>query len=264
MLAQGLLLALLPLVYAQAYGGSGGSSSSSSSSSPSSTVAAAAESASPSSGVHDVDVGEDGVFAYTPNTLKASVGDTVNFHFYPLNHSVVQSSFNSPCTPLQGGIFSGFHPSSNDEAVSHYPPSSRLLPLDQCAYANRKAQMFSVTINDTNPIWLYCAQTVKSHCQSGMVMVINPPASGNTLAAYKSAAANTHTSTSPATIQGGVVLPNKDSDNSTASTSGSPSSSSTSVAASSSPTGDAPMGRKVEWAFMGVVLLATGWAWTLM
>jgi hypothetical protein len=35
--------------------------------------------------------------------------------------------------------------------------------------------MFSVTLNDTNPHWLYCAQTALNHCQSGMVMVINPP-----------------------------------------------------------------------------------------
>lgn len=34
---------------------------------------------------------------------------------------------------------------------------------------------FSITINDTNPIWLYCSQTELSHCQAGMAMVINPP-----------------------------------------------------------------------------------------
>jgi hypothetical protein len=35
--------------------------------------------------------------------------------------------------------------------------------------------MFTITINDTNPIWLYCSQTQGSHCQAGMAMVINPP-----------------------------------------------------------------------------------------
>lgn len=33
--------------------------------------------------------------------------------------------------------------------------------------------VFTLTINDTNPIWLYCAQV--GHCQAGMVAVINPP-----------------------------------------------------------------------------------------
>jgi len=38
------------------------------------------------------------------------------------------------------------------------------------------AQMpvFTVMINDTKPIWLYCGQTSPvSHCQKGMVMAIN-------------------------------------------------------------------------------------------
>lgn len=135
--------------------------------------------------------------------------------------------------------------------------------------------MFTVTINDTNPIWLYCSQTIASHCQNGMSMVINPPTTGNTLAKYQAAAKSVKVSTSPATIQGGVVVPNKsddddDSSESSASAKGSgsasktPTTASSSSAASPSPTGDAPLGKKVEWAFMSVALLATGWAWALM
>jgi uncharacterized cupredoxin-like copper-binding protein len=33
--------------------------------------------------------------------------------------------------------------------------------------------VFTVTVNDTNPIWFYCG--VPTHCQAGMVGVINPP-----------------------------------------------------------------------------------------
>jgi plastocyanin len=138
MLAQAFLLVLLPLALAQGYGGSGGSSTSSTSTAPS-TVAAAAASATPSSDSdsdatsHNVDVGEDG-FVFTPATLKAAVGDTVNFHFYPLNHSVTQSSFDAPCTPLQAGIFSGFHPSSKDQAVSCFPSA---LSLQGSAHLSR-------------------------------------------------------------------------------------------------------------------------------
>jgi hypothetical protein len=32
---------------------------------------------------------------------------------------------------------------------------------------------FTITINDTKPLWLYCAQG--KHCENGMVMVINEP-----------------------------------------------------------------------------------------
>jgi hypothetical protein len=94
-------------------------------------------------------------------------------------------------------------------------------------------------------------------------MVINPPSGGNTLAAYQSASKNTNMSISPAVVQGGVVLPNKKEGSETGSASGSGSSSPT-AAQSSKPTGDAPLGRKVEWAFIGVALVATGWAWTMM
>jgi hypothetical protein len=48
--------------------------------------------------------------------------------------------------------------------------------------------VFSVLVNDTNPIWLYCGQV--GHCQKGMAMVINENESSNkTLEAYKAAAA---------------------------------------------------------------------------
>jgi hypothetical protein len=48
--------------------------------------------------------------------------------------------------------------------------------------------VFSVLVNDTNPIWIYCGQV--GHCQKGMAMVINEKAGSNkTLEAYKAAAA---------------------------------------------------------------------------
>jgi hypothetical protein len=48
--------------------------------------------------------------------------------------------------------------------------------------------VFSVLVNDTNPIWMYCGQV--GHCEKGMAMVINENESSNkTLEAYKAAAA---------------------------------------------------------------------------
>ncbi|KAF8539547.1 hypothetical protein BDD12DRAFT_837679 [Trichophaea hybrida] len=51
---------------------------------------------------------------FTPDDIKADVGSFVEFQFYPSNHSVAESSFDSPCEPLTGSqtIFSGFQPVS--------------------------------------------------------------------------------------------------------------------------------------------------------
>jgi hypothetical protein len=43
---------------------------------------------------------------------SASPGDTVSFKFHPKNHTVTQSSFEAPCTPLYGGIDTGLCVSS--------------------------------------------------------------------------------------------------------------------------------------------------------
>jgi len=185
-----LALAFSTLTVAQyGGGGSGGASSTATSAAPSAT-------STTTNNVTDVLVGNGGL-VFTPNTVQAKVGDTINFHFYPTGHSVAESAFNSPCSYMKGGIWSGSVSSSSGVA----------------------ANMFSVTINDTNPHWLYCAQTIASHCQNGMVMVINPPAdSQDTLAAYKSAAAGTKVSTAGTVVEGGVIEANAASP-STASTS---------------------------------------------
>jgi plastocyanin len=48
-----------------------------------------------------VNAGQNG-FTYTPNTLTANVGDTVEFHFFTNFHTVVQGDFDTPCA--QGSI----------------------------------------------------------------------------------------------------------------------------------------------------------------
>jgi plastocyanin len=111
MLARALLLALLPFAYGQAYGGGAASSSTSMSSSTAATPAAT------SSGVHSVDVGKDGL-VFTPNTVMAAVGDKIQFYYFPQSHSVVESAFSSPCSPLSNGIYSGLVPVSSGESVS--------------------------------------------------------------------------------------------------------------------------------------------------
>ena len=49
-------------------------------------------------------------------------------------------------------------------------------------------KVFTIMVNDTKPLWMYCA--TKDHCQKGMVMAINAPQSGEkTFASYKALAA---------------------------------------------------------------------------
>jgi len=132
-----------------------------------------------------VNVGQNGL-AYSPNSISASVGDVLQFTFFPTNHSVVMGDFGNPCAPAAtGGFFSGFMPVGSGEG----------------------AQIFSVTVNSTDPIVFYCAQTAGSHCQSGMAGVVNA-AGGMTLAAYQSAAKSAGTSTAPPSAFGGALSAN--------------------------------------------------------
>ncbi len=140
-----LLLAALPFTLAQ-YGDNSSPKSSS-------TVAAAAAQTSSSSGpVHTVKVG-DGSLQFSPSTISAKVGETVEFHFFPNTHSVAQSTFAKPCTPLANGtsFFSGGIKTASGE----------------------NANTFTITVNSTAPIWFYCG--FPSHCEAGMAGVINPP-----------------------------------------------------------------------------------------
>jgi plastocyanin len=42
-------------------------------------------------------------------------------------------------------------------------------------------------VKTTDPLWVYCGQTNPiSHCGAGMVFAVNPPATGNTFAAFQS------------------------------------------------------------------------------
>jgi plastocyanin len=102
----------------------------------------------------DVTVGKGGQLTFVPETLNALAGDTVTYHFFAKNHSVVQSSFADPCHPLStGGFFSGFTPATSQDTEA---PTT-----------------FQITVNDTKPVWVYCGQTMGNHCQNGMVSAIN-------------------------------------------------------------------------------------------
>ena len=63
-----------------------------------------------------IGVGEGGL-VFKPESVTADVGDLLQFHFYPRNHSVVQGSFSTPCQPLAGGAYSGFEVVAAGEGV---------------------------------------------------------------------------------------------------------------------------------------------------
>lgn len=152
--------------------------------------------------------GSNGSFTFTPNSLTEPKGTVVQFsfnpavsldntnfsqlhvqelnHFYPQNHSVVQSSFDKPCVPLEGGGFSsGFIP-------TQVRPSGAL---------------FNIKVTDDKPIWFYCGQG--RHCQSGMVGSVNAPTQGNTLAAFIANAKSVNASSIPPKApQGGTLVVN--------------------------------------------------------
>lgn len=71
------------------------------------------------------------------------------------NHSVVQSTYESPCSPrtranANAFFYSGYIPSASGEA----------------------AISFLLTVNDTDPIYFYSSQA--QECQAGMVGIIRP------------------------------------------------------------------------------------------
>jgi plastocyanin len=84
-----------------------------------------------------VKVGSSGL-AFDPPSTNATNGDTVTFVFYPKNHTVTQSTFAAPCQAMSGGVDSGF----------------------QAVAANASnVPSFSITVNNTQPLWFYCRQT---------------------------------------------------------------------------------------------------------
>ncbi|KAF2629335.1 Cupredoxin, partial [Macroventuria anomochaeta] len=133
---------------------------------------------------HKVAVGtKTGELLFKPDTITAAEGDTVTFRFWPKNHSIAQAAFNSPCTPLNNGFWSGFVPTTDTQNVANWTFT------------------YEVT-NASAPIWFYCTQG--KHCQNGMVGVINPPATGaRTLAAFKNASAEADNNVSP-TVKAGT------------------------------------------------------------
>jgi len=138
---------------------------------------------------HRVLAGFNGLH-FEPENIVAEIGDLIEVHFNPMNHSFAQSSFSKPCVPISDdAIFSGFQPTTSGEAPN----------------------AFTIVVKDKLPLWFYCAQTKGNHCQMGMSMVVNQNFDGGaTLAAYKEMSAWTGISVAPPKVgNGGVLAPPK-------------------------------------------------------
>ncbi|ORY64354.1 Cupredoxin [Pseudomassariella vexata] len=108
--------------------------------------------------VHVVSVSSSNAsLTFSPDNLQVPAGDMIQFQFRAGNHSVVQSNFDNPCTPISmhtntTGIFSGYQPVAASSAMGMVPT-------------------YTIMVSDTTPLWFYCSQG--KHCQAGMVMVVN-------------------------------------------------------------------------------------------
>ncbi|KAF1980079.1 hypothetical protein BU23DRAFT_443963 [Bimuria novae-zelandiae CBS 107.79] len=134
--------------------------------------------------------GPNGSLTFSPDNVKAAVGDLVQFQFHPKNHSVVQSTFDQPCVPIQNvmpnmttAFFSGF------------------MPTNASLRATSQVLTYTIRVMDTKPVWFYCSQA--KHCQGGMVGAINAAETGNkTMSAFKALAASATENLSPGQAPG--------------------------------------------------------------
>ncbi|KAF2816061.1 Cupredoxin [Mytilinidion resinicola] len=148
----------------------------------SATVAAAAGQET----VHVVQVGgTNGSTIFSPNSVIAAAGDLVQFQFNKKNHSVVQSTFDQPCVPIQNVM-----PNKTDAFFSGFMANNHTFG------ASGVQLVYTIRVKDTKPIWFYCSQA--KHCQSGMVGAINAATSGNkTVQAFAALAALAPANLSP-------------------------------------------------------------------
>jgi len=190
--------------------------------------------------VHVITVsGTSNVLSFTPNNVTANVGDMLQFQFGVGNHTVTQSDFDHPCTPLsqstgQSGLFSGFMPVAAGAST---------IPT------------YTVLVNATTPMWIYCSQA--KHCQSGMVMVVNEATTKNatrSLANYKAGAAKATANLAPSAVSNGTDGTTTNSTSTSGSSGSSSSGSSTTTGSGSAATG-AASGYKVPAV---TILLALG------
>ena len=92
-----------------------------------------------------------------PYLSKVSVGQKIHFDFRAVNHTLTESSLNSPCKKLSGTDVDTNFQNANKADIPESKP-------------------FDLVIDSDRPRFFYCKQqngTPKSHCGMGMVFAIN-------------------------------------------------------------------------------------------
>ncbi|THV02663.1 hypothetical protein K435DRAFT_339963 [Dendrothele bispora CBS 962.96] len=117
----------------------------------------------------DENTGHKGI-GFDPSVIYPVAGDEIVFEFRSGQHSVVQSSYEKPCTPKDDGF---------DTGVQTVPDST---PVD----ANGLPTV-TLSVSDTQPMWFF--DQAAGTCQQGGVLAVNP-AGTQTPAGFKENAAN--------------------------------------------------------------------------
>ncbi|KAI1307746.1 hypothetical protein F5Y03DRAFT_405388 [Xylaria venustula] len=98
-----------------------------------------------------------GSFTFNPDTITANPGDIIVFEFWSDSHSVARSAFGFPCMPYEDIV----------------PDSKGFWSGDMLNADTSPRPRFTVKVNDTEPIFFYCA--VQNSCKGNkMIGVINP------------------------------------------------------------------------------------------
>ncbi|PCD30762.1 hypothetical protein AU210_010435 [Fusarium oxysporum f. sp. radicis-cucumerinum] len=106
---------------------------------------------------HTVNVGASG-HKFTPNEVKAEVGDIIEWRFYPTDHWVIRGDYDNPCIPYEyiGVNRQGFSSGTQKvQAITDDGPRYR------------------VRVNNTDPFFFYCGAP-ESCSKWKMMGVVNP------------------------------------------------------------------------------------------
>ncbi|CAN9308062.1 unnamed protein product [Alternaria alternata] len=123
---------------------------------------------------------------FIPNTVTAAVGDIIQFQFSNGNHTVTQSTADTACTPMEGGIHSGHIPFQDGQT---------------------DVGTFNMPVTSADPMFLYCA--TGPHCQEGQVMMVNP-ANAQQLADYVKLSQQSQSSTDGTDVVASCLAPPED------------------------------------------------------
>ncbi|KAH8822721.1 hypothetical protein DL96DRAFT_308513 [Flagelloscypha sp. PMI_526] len=110
---------------------------------------------------HLVYVGVNGSF-FSPSTVAAQANDVISFIFGADVHAVRQSTFEKPCTPLDGGFSSGL---AGIKGVGFTGATGQPIPVWNLTVSNASRPLYFMC-DSIDPVF---------HCSAGMVGIINSP-----------------------------------------------------------------------------------------